>query len=243
MTLLASQSRAVFDIIFDVFAGKYYSFVLIGMIIFALFCQIKVKSTFSKYNVVTPQNRMRGHEVARMILDMNGLYHVQVVHNEGALTDHYNDRTKTVYLSDSTYGINSISAIGVAAHECGHAIQYARGYGPIKLRNMLAPAVQFCSGAWFWVLTVGIILEFMPIIEVGIIFYMFVVVFQLVTLPVEFNASKRAMNTLYANEILVGSELDGAKQVLSAAAMTYVASFLMSLLQLFRLLLRFARKR
>jgi Zn-dependent membrane protease YugP len=108
---------------------------------------------------------------------------------------------------------------------------------------MLAPAVQFCSGAWFWVLTVGIILEFMPIIEVGIIFYMLVVVFQLVTLPVEYNASKRAMNTLYANEILVGSELDGAKQVLSAAAMTYVASFLMSLLQLFRLLLRFARKR
>ncbi|MCR4780857.1 MAG: zinc metallopeptidase [Ruminiclostridium sp.] len=243
MVLLASRSRAIFDLIFDVFAGKYYSFVLIGMILFALFCQFKVKSTFGKYNLVTPQSRLRGNEVARMILDMNGLYNVQVVHNEGALTDHYNDRTKTVYLSDSTYNINSISAIGVAAHECGHAIQYARNYGPIKVRNTLAPAVQFCSGAWFWVLAVGLFLQFMPVIEVGIIFYMFVVVFQLVTLPVEFNASKRAMNTLYANEILVGTELDGAKQVLSAAAMTYVASFLLSLIQLIRLLLRFSRKR
>ena len=242
MILLANRTSTIINLIFDVFAGKYYGFVLLGMIIFALFCQIRVKSTLSKYNAITPQNRMRAHEAARMILDMNGLYDVQVVHDEGSQRDRYNDSTKTIYLSDQIYNINSIGAIGVAAHECGHAIQYARNYGPIKIRNTLAPAVQFCSGAWFWVLAVGFFLEWMFMIEVGIAFYMIVVIFQLVTLPVEFDASKRAMNTLYANQILVGSELDGAKQVLSAAAMTYVAGFLLSLVQLIRLLLRFSRK-
>lgn len=243
MVLLSMNVRAVFDLVYDVFAGKFYGWVLLGMILFAVFCQIKVKSTFSKYNMVTPQNRMRAYEAARLILDMNGLYDVQVVHDEGSLTDRYNHRTKTVYLSDTTYNINSIGAIGVAAHECGHAIQYARGYGPVKFRNVMAPAVEFCSGAWFWVLMVGFFLEWMVLIEAGIAFYMIVVIFQLVTLPVEFDASKRAMNTLYANQILVGNELDGAKQVLRAAAMTYVANFLISLVQLIRLLLRASRKR
>lgn len=243
MVLLAHEARAIFNLVYEVFAGKFYGYVLLGMILFAVFCQIKVKSTFSKFNRVTPLNRMRAYEAARLILDMNGLYDVQVVHDQGSLNDRYNDHTKTVYLSDSTYNINSIGAIGVAAHECGHAIQYARKYGPIKVRNFFAPAVQFFSGAWFWVLAVGFVLEWMFVIELGIAFYLVVVLYQLATLPVEFDASKRAINTLVANQILVGDELDGAKQVLNAAAMTYVANFLLSLVQLIRLLLRSSRRR
>lgn len=240
---MASSARTIFNLIYDVFAGKFYGIVLIGMIVFALICQVRVKSTFNKYNMVTPQNRMRAHEAARLILDCNGLSNVAIMHVPGNLTDHYDPRTNTVCLSDSTYNINSIGAIGVAAHECGHAIQYARGYNPIRIRNNIFPLVNFCSGAWFWVLTVGFILQWLFIIEVGIVFYSVVVVFQLVTLPVEFDASKRAINTLEANQILVGGELDGAKKVLSAAAMTYVASFLTSLVQLLRLILQFSRKR
>lgn len=231
------------DLMFDVFAGRFSGLVLIGMLLFSVFCQIKVKSTFSKYNLVTPANRMRAHEAARMILDDNGLYDVAVMHVPGNLTDHYDPRTNTVCLSDSTYNINSIGAIGVAAHECGHAIQYARNYTPIKIRQTIYPAVSFCSTAWFWVLALGFFLEWAVAIEAGIAFYSFVVLFQLVTLPVEFNASRRAIDTIYANNILTGSELDGARKVLSAAAMTYVASFLTSLLQLLRLILNFSRRR
>ncbi|MBR5088494.1 MAG: zinc metallopeptidase [Ruminiclostridium sp.] len=207
------------------------------MLILALICQIKVKTTFSKYNKITPANRMKASEAARLILDMNGLYDVDVVHIPGNLNDHYDHSRKAVCLSDSTFDINSIGAIGVAAHECGHAIQYARGYGPIKLRNNIAPAMQFVSGAWFWVLAVGFLFEWMVAIEIGIVFYSAVVLFQLITLPVEFDASKRAINTVFANQILTGTELDGARKVLNAAAMTYVASFITSVVQLLRLIL------
>lgn len=242
MVLMAGNVRAIMNLVYDVFAGRYYGFVLIGMIIFAVFCQIKVKSTFNRFNMVTPRNRMRAHEAARLILDSNGLYNVQIVHIPGNLNDHYDPRKNVICLSDSTYNINSIGAIGVAAHECGHAIQHARGYSLAKIREVLAPAISIFSASWFWILLAGFILEWLFVIEIGIVFYMAVVIFQLVTLPFEFDASKRAINTIYANQILTGTELDGARQVLSAAAMTYVASFLLSLVQLLRLLLRFGRK-
>ncbi|MBO6302420.1 MAG: zinc metallopeptidase [Ruminiclostridium sp.] len=213
------------------------------MIIFSLICQVRVKSTFSKYNRIRTVSGATADTVARQILDMNGLYNVQIMHVPGQLTDHFDPRSNIVALSDSTYGNATVGAIGVAAHECGHAIQYANNYTPIKLRQTIYPLVNFCSGAWFWVLTIGFFLEMMFVIEVGIAFYMIVVAFQLITLPVEFNASNRAIKTLDENMILTGEELTGAKKTLSAAAMTYVASFLTSLVQLLRLVLRFIGRR
>lgn len=232
------QQTNFYDVVYDIFAGRFAGLVLIGMIVFSLICQIKVKSTFSKYNQVRTVSGTTAAEVARQILDMNGLYNVQIMHVAGNLTDHFDPRTNVVALSDSTFDNPTVGAIGVAAHECGHAIQHATGYTPIKIRQALYPAVSFCSGAWVWVLMIGLFLEMMLMVEIAIAFYTIVVIFQLVTLPVEFNASNRAIKTLGDNMILTGEELSGAKKTLSAAAMTYVASFLTSLVQLLRLLLQ-----
>ncbi len=241
--MAAEQSERIMSLIYDVFAGRWSGLVLIGMVIFSLICQIRVKSTFAEYNRVRTVSGATADMVARQILDMNGLYNVQIMRVPGSLTDHYDPRSNIVALSDSTYGNATVGAIGVAAHECGHAIQYARGYTPIKIRQSLYPAVNFCSGAWFWVLAIGIFFEWFFIIEVGIAFYTIVVIFQLVTLPVEFDASNRAIKTLGDNMILTGEELAGAKKTLGAAAMTYVASFLTSFVQLLRLVLRASSRR
>ncbi len=243
MFIIAAEEFSIYNTLYDVFAGRFSGLVLWGMIIFSLICQVRVKSTFSKYNRIRTVSGATADTVARQILDMNGLYNVQIMHVPGQLTDHFDPRSNIVALSDSTYGNATVGAIGVAAHECGHAIQYANNYTPIKLRQTIYPLVNFCSGAWFWVLTIGFFLEMMFVIEVGIAFYMIVVAFQLVTLPVEFNASNRAIKTLDENMILTGEELTGAKKTLSAAAMTYVASFLTSLVQLLRLVLRFIGRR
>lgn len=243
MFIIAAEEFSIYNTLYDVFAGRFSGLVLWGMIIFSLICQVKVKSTFSKYNRIRTVSGATADTVARQILDMNGLYNVQIMHVPGQLTDHFDPRSNIVALSDSTYGNATVGAIGVAAHECGHAIQYANNYTPIKLRQTIYPLVNFCSGAWFWVLTIGFFLEMMFVIEVGIAFYMIVVAFQLITLPVEFNASNRAIKTLDENMILTGEELTGAKKTLSAAAMTYVASFLTSLVQLLRLVLRFIGRR
>ena len=244
MILMASeQSERIMNLIYDVFAGRWSGLVLIGMVVFSLICQIRVKSTFSKYNLVRTVSGTTADMVARQILDMNGLYNVQIMRVAGNLTDHFDPRTNTVALSDSTFGNATVGAIGVAAHECGHAIQYARGYTPIKIRQTLYPVVSFCSGAWFWILAIGFFLEWLFVIEVGIAFYTIVVIFQLVTLPVEFDASNRAIKTLGDNMILTGEELAGAKKTLGAAAMTYVASFLTSFVQLLRLVLRASSRR
>lgn len=243
MFIIAAEEFSIYNTLYDVFAGRFSGLVLWGMIIFSLICQVRVKSTFSKYNRIRTVSGATADTVARQILDMNGLYNVQIMHVPGQLTDHFDPRSNIVALSDSTYGNATVGAIGVAAHECGHAIQYANNYTPIKLRQTIYPLVNFCSGAWFWVLTIGFFLEMMFVIEVGIAFYMIVVAFQLITLPVEFNASNRAIKTLDENMILTGEELTGAKKTLSAAAMTYVASFLTSLVQLLRLVLRFIGRR
>ncbi len=216
---------------------------VIATLIFAAFASAKVKSTFAKYNRVTTSGRIPACDAARQILDANGLYSVQVVRCSGNLTDHYDPKNNIIALSDTVYGSTSVGAIGVAAHECGHAIQYAKGYGPIKARNTMAPIVSVCSSAWLWIFIIGSAIGSFFMAEIAIVFYAVVVLFQLITLPVEFNASSRAMDTLRGMGLLYGEELTGARKTLTAAAMTYVASLLVSMMQLIRLIVRVNRRR
>ena len=171
-----------------------------------------------------------------MILDRNGLYNVQVERISGNLTDNYNPRTNIVSLSDSVYNSTSLAAIGVAAHECGHAVQHAQDYVPIKIRTAVFPLAKLGSSMYFIVFIVGLIFSFEPLVDAGIILFLFVVLFQLVTLPVEFNASRRALSTIRSEGILEQDEMYGARRTLTAAAMTYVASLAVSFTQLLRLL-------
>ena len=230
------------DLLYELFAGRYEFIVLIGVVVFSLLCSVGVKTTFAKYNRVRTQSGETAAEIARKILDMNGLYNVQVVHIAGNLTDHYDPRTNTVALSDTVYSNATVGAVGVAAHECGHAVQHARGYIPIKIRQAVFPVVNICSMLWVYVLLAGFLFQWLGLVQVGILVYAAVVFFQLVTLPVEFNASGRALRTLKDNAILTGSELSGAGKTLTAAAMTYIASFLSSLVQLLRLLMSSRRR-
>lgn len=216
---------------------------VIATLIFAAFASAKVKSTFAKYNKVATSGRIPACDAARQILDANGLYSVQVVRCSGNLTDHYDPKNNIIALSDTVYGSTSVGAIGVAAHECGHAIQYAKGYGPIKARNTMAPIVSVCSSAWLWIFIIGSAIGSFFMAEIAIVFYAVVVLFQLITLPVEFNASSRAMDTLRGMGLLHGDELIGARKTLTAAAMTYVASLLVSMMQLIRLIVRVNRRR
>ncbi len=209
---------------------------MFAAIIFSMICSMRVNSVFSKYNRANTSAGIRACDAARQILDANGLYDVQITRVAGNLTDHYDPKNNLIALSDSVYGSTSVGAIGVAAHECGHAIQYAKSYTPIKVRNLIYPAVSICSRTWVWLFLIGCAIGLFIMTEIAIVFFAFVVLFQLITLPVEFDASRRAIRTLDSMGILYGGELDGARKVLRAAAMTYVAALLVSLLQLFRLI-------
>lgn len=211
-------------------------FLCILAFIFALICSLTVKTTFNKYNRIGSRRGITAAEVARMILDRNGLYNVQVERISGNLTDNYNPRTNIVSLSDSVYNSTSLAAIGVAAHECGHAVQHAQDYVPIKIRTAVFPLAQLGSSMYFIVFIVGLIFSFEPLVDAGIILFLFVVLFQLVTLPVEFNASRRALSTIRSEGILEQDEMYGARRTLTAAATTYVASLAVSFTQLLRLL-------
>lgn len=211
-------------------------FLCIAAFIFALICSANVKTTFNKYNRVGSRRGITAAEVARKILDRNGLYNVQVERIPGNLTDNFNPSTNIVSLSDSVYSSTSLAAIGVAAHECGHAVQHAQDYIPIKVRTAVFPLARFGSSAYFIVFILGLVFSFEPLVDAGIILFLFVVLFQLVTLPVEFNASRRAMQTIRSEGILEQDELYGARRTLTAAAMTYVASLIVSFTQLLRLL-------
>lgn len=211
-------------------------FLCILAFIFALICSLTVKTTFNKYNRIGSRRGITAAEVARMILDRNGLYNVQVERISGNLTDNYNPRTNIVSLSDSVYNSTSLAAIGAAAHECGHAVQHAQDYVPIKIRTAVFPLAQLGSSMYFIVFIVGLIFSFEPLVDAGIILFLFVVLFQLVTLPVEFNASRRALSTIRSEGILEQDEMYGARRTLTAAAMTYVASLAVSFTQLLRLL-------
>ena len=215
----------------------YTYLIILPAFLFGLYAQMKVSSTFSKYQSVQSSRGVTGAQAARRILDDNGLYDVAVVKISGNLTDNFNPKTRTVSLSDSVYGSTSVAAIGGAAHECGHAVQHATGYTPIKIRSALVPVTNFGSSAGFVILLVGMLFGSYPIAMLGVLLYSLMAVFQAVTLPVEFNASKRALATLEASGMLVGEELKMSRSVLSAAAMTYFASLLTSLVYFLRFLL------
>ncbi len=215
----------------------YTYLLLIPALLFGLYAQFKVNSTYSKYQKVNNSRGWTAAEVARKILDDNGLYDVNIAHIAGNLTDNYNPKTNTVSLSDSVYSSTSVAAIGVAAHECGHAVQHAEQYTPIKIRSALVPVTNFGSSFGVIILAIGLIFSSYNIAMIGVLLYSLMAVFQAVTLPVEFNASSRALTTLREQNMLEDDELKMSKKVLSAAAMTYVAALVSSISTIFRLLL------
>ena len=214
-----------------------YILVIIGMLI-CMGASAMVNSAMSKYSRVRNARNMTGAEAARQILNNEGLYNVQIECLPSDSGDHYDPRTNTVRLSAGNYNYATVTAVGVAAHECGHAIQHAKGYAPLNIRSALVPVVNIASRLGMPLILLGVILSWnQTLIQIGILAFSLAVVFQLVTLPVEFNASSRALATLDGMDILGREELGGARQVLTAAALTYVAALIQSLAQLLRLLL------
>ena len=214
--------------------------VLIGVLL-SLWAQNRVNSTFARYSRVRSFSGMTGAEAARRLLNVQGIYDVTVQPVSGKLTAHYDPRTKVVKLSDSVYNATSVAAIGVAAHECGHAMQHNEGYGPLRFRSALVPVANFGSQLSWPMILLGILFGGLgsPLVQVGILMFSLAVLFQLVTLPVEFNASSRAVRLLDSQGILSGEEVDGTRKVLKAAALTYVAAAAGSILQLLRLVILF----
>ncbi len=215
----------------------YYLVLIVPAIIISLIAQTKVSSTFSKFSRIANIRGLTGAEAARRILDMNGLSGVVIEHVKGNLTDHYDPKSRVLRLSDSVFSSKSVAALGVAAHECGHAIQHAKAYAPLKIRNSVFPVVNISSSLAVPIIMLGLIFNTPFLIDAGIILFSAVVFFQLVTLPVEFNASRRALAILEDSYFLEGSEIKSARKVLSAAALTYVASAILSAMQLLRLIL------
>ncbi|HBA98072.1 MAG TPA: peptidase [Lachnospiraceae bacterium] len=223
----------------------FYDYTYILVVIGGVLCMLasaNVNGTYRRYMDVGNSRGLRAENVAQMILSNAGIFDVRIERIQGNLTDHYSPREKVLRLSDSVYGSPSVAAIGVAAHECGHAIQHHKGYMPITIRNAIVPVANFGSNAAWPVLLFGAVTNSGILVNIGIILFSFAVLFQLVTLPVEFNASGRALKILKEQNILQGRELSGAGKVLRAAAMTYVASMVAILLQLLRLLLIFGRR-
>ncbi|EDT78399.1 zinc metallopeptidase [Clostridium perfringens] len=210
--------------------------ILIPAILISAWAQFKVSSTFNKYSTVRSINRYTGAQVARILLNDAGLQEVEIQQVPGRLSDHYDPRAKVLRLSSDVYGSTSVASIGVAAHEVGHAIQDKESYSALVFRNAIVPVVNFSSSLSWILFFIGILLSYSTLVTIGIILFSVVVLFQLVTLPVEFNASSRALKLLEARGILYDKEVDGARKVLSAAALTYVAATLMAVLQLVRLI-------
>ncbi len=222
---------------------SYYLVLVLPALLLAFYAQFKVKSTFNKFASLHSSRGQTAAQVTRRILDSNNLTNVKIERVSGHLTDHYDPRSQVIRLSDSVYDSTSVASIGVAAHEAGHAVQHSVGYLPIKLRNAVLPVANIGSTLAVPLVILGLVMSFEPLVSVGIILFSALVLFQVVTLPVEFNASRRALNTLGESFVLEGDELKGAKRVLSAAAMTYVASTLVSVMQLLRLVLLSNRRR
>ena len=216
-----------------------YVLVLIGVVI-CMIASAKMNSTFNKYSRVRSHSGMTGREAAETILRRAGIYDVRVERISGNLTDHYDPRGKVLRLSDATYGQTSVAAVGVAAHECGHAIQHQVGYAPLQIRGALVPAANFGSTIAWPLILLGLFFNSQMsqvLLNLGILAFSLAVLFQIVTLPVEFNASSRALKMLESTGILSREENKGAKKVLTAAALTYVAALASSILQLLRLLI------
>ncbi len=207
---------------------------LIVAMMFAMWAQVNVQSTFSKYSKVKNSAGITGFDAARMILDANGLQNVRVERVPGNLTDHYDPRTNVIRLSDAVFSANTASAIGVAAHEAGHAVQYAKNYAPTKFRSAIVPACQVGSYLSWPLILLGIIFTIPQLAYVGVILFSLTTVFSAITLPCEFDASSRAIKALSASGMLREDDIDAARKTLKAAALTYVAALAVSLLQLLR---------
>ncbi len=217
----------------------YYLFIAVA--IYSIYAQYKVSSTFNKYSKTANAKGYTGADVARLLLEQSGIHDVQVEPIRGSLTDHYDPASKVLRLSESVYGSASVAALGVAAHETGHAVQHHVGYAPLSMRTSIFPVVSFSSKLAMPLIIIGILLSCFTnsllVAEVGVFLFAFVVLFQIVTLPVEFNASSRALRMLKDNNFLTTDEMGPAKRVLKAAAMTYVAAAAASIIQLLRLAL------
>ena len=228
------------------FFDWYYIALVLPAVIFSIWASARVNSTFSKYSGQRILSQMTGSDAARMILDYNGLHNVRIERVSGNLTDHYDPRSGVIRLSDAVYQGSTSAAVGVAAHECGHAIQHAKGYFPLKIRNAIVPITNIGSRLSMPLILIGIFLSYtsssyISIAYLGVACFSLCAIFQLVTLPTEYNASRRAMNALENSGRLTSSELNGSKKVLNAAALTYVAALAVSLMQLLSLLMRVRR--
>ena len=220
----------------------YYIYLVLPAIVLCSIAQIAVKSTFSKYSKAA--STASGAEAAERVLRANGVYDVKIERVSGNLTDHYDPKTNVIRLSDAVYDSRSIAAVGIAAHEAGHAVQYANSYAPIKWRTAIYPVCNLGSRLSLPLILLGIFTGFPLLSNIGIVLFAVALAFQLITLPVEFNASRRAITAIKENHILLDDgEINGAKKVLTAAAFTYIASFLLSLMQLLRLLALTNRRR
>ena len=215
---------------------------ILAAFLVSLVVQMNMNGTFQKYSRVRSMSGMTGAEAAERILRSAGIFDVQVVHIQGNLNDHYDPRTKVIKLSDPIYGSSSLAAVGVAAHECGHAMQHATEYTPLSVRSALVPVANLGSQLSWPLFLIGLIFSVRPLLTAGIFLFCGALLFQLITLPVEFNASRRALRTLEQSGIMGQQEISGTRKVLGAAAMTYVAAVVASLLQLLRLILLSRRR-
>lgn len=213
-----------------------YVLVLIGALI-SMMASINVNSTYRRFSTVMSMRGVRAEEAAQRILHDAGIYDVRIERIRGELTDHYSPSEKVLRLSDAVYGSTSVAAIGVAAHECGHAIQHKVGYVPLSLRALSVPVANIGSKLSWPLILIGLLIGYTPLAQIGVILFLAVVLFQLITLPVEFNASHRALQVLKQDSMLSMDELSGARKVLTAAALTYVAALFSTILQLLRLVM------
>ena len=225
--------------------GFFYGFdwtylvFIVPCIIITLICQVKVQSTFSKYSKIKNSRNITGAQAAEYVLRQNGVTGVRIEHVSGSMTDHFDPRTNVIRLSDTVYNSNSVAAVGVACHEAGHAVQHAEGYLPNKIRSIILPMAKIGSQLSWILILLGLIFTAkvgFVLLYIGIVLFSLSVLFTIATLPVEFNASKRALECIRTSDLLYGDEYTGAKRTLQAAAMTYVASALTAIMQLLRLI-------
>ncbi|NMP36613.1 MAG: zinc metallopeptidase [Clostridiales bacterium] len=225
------------------FYDYYYIVLVVPMLLLSVIAQVKVKSAYSKYSHVQNSRGLTGASAAYAVLNHYGISNVAIEPTEGNLTDHYDPRTNVIRLSTGVYNSTSVAAVGIACHEAGHAAQHAEGYSPIKIRNAVLPVCNIGSTLGIPLAIIGFFMGFEPLVVIGICLYALVAVFQLVTLPVEFNASRRALEVIDGSGLLGEDERTGAKKVLTAAAMTYVAALAVSVANLLRLILRFGNRK
>ncbi|MBQ8028719.1 MAG: zinc metallopeptidase [Clostridia bacterium] len=225
------------------YLDKYYLILVVPAIILSLVAQMLVKKTYSKWSRVRNSRNITGAMAAQRVLSYYGINNVQIGQSSGKLSDHYDPRSNIIRLSPEVYSGSSIAAVGIACHEAGHAAQHAENYLPIKIRNKILPIANLGSSFGVMLAVIGYFLGFGILVDIGIVLFASVVAFQLITLPVEFNASRRAVNVISETQLLLSEEQSGAKKVLTAAAMTYVASLLVSVASLLRLILRFNNRR